>query len=166
LPDVAAIRIPRSREDLSKGVAIGSGIYIDEHTHIEAVRCPSGSDTMSLLTTLLTGGVRDSWANARNTSRSASWRPMFMLAKSLEGRSRDLLHIAGRLTLFDVSKDGKVLMANEAQRQEVYGRRMSQEKEVDLSWFDWTLGRSRPAFGPSCIASLRSKQGGKKTHFA
>ena len=52
-----AVRIPRSPEDLSKGVAIGSGIYIDEHTHIEAVRYPSGSDTMSLLTTLLTGGT-------------------------------------------------------------------------------------------------------------
>jgi cholesterol oxidase len=52
-----AVRIPGSREDLSKGVAIGSGIYVDEHTHIEAVRYPSGSDTMSLLTTLLTGGA-------------------------------------------------------------------------------------------------------------
>lgn len=52
-----AVRIPGSREDLSKGVAIGSGIYVDEHTHIEAVRYPEGSDTMSLLTTILTGGV-------------------------------------------------------------------------------------------------------------
>ena len=52
-----SVRIPGSREDLSKGVAIGSGIYVDEHTHIEAVRYPSGSDTMSLLTTILTGGV-------------------------------------------------------------------------------------------------------------
>jgi cholesterol oxidase len=49
-------RIPRSTEDLSKGIAIGSGIYIDEHTHIEAVRYPSGSDTMGLLTTFLTDG--------------------------------------------------------------------------------------------------------------
>jgi cholesterol oxidase len=52
-----AVRIPGSREDLSKGVAIGSGIYVDEHTHIEAVRYPRGSDTMSMLTTILTGGV-------------------------------------------------------------------------------------------------------------
>ena len=52
-----AVRIPGSREDLSQGVAIGSGIYVDEHTHIEAVRYPKGSDTMSLLTTILTGGV-------------------------------------------------------------------------------------------------------------
>ena len=52
-----AVRIPGSREDLSQGVAIGSGVYIDENTHIEAVRYPKGSDTMSLLTTMLTGGT-------------------------------------------------------------------------------------------------------------
>ena len=52
-----AIRIPRHIEDLSKGVAIGSGIYIDEHTHVEAVRYPAGSDTMSLTTTVLTSGA-------------------------------------------------------------------------------------------------------------
>ena len=50
------VRIPGCRDDLSKGVAIGSGIYIDEHTHIEAVRYPSGSDAMSFLATILTGG--------------------------------------------------------------------------------------------------------------
>lgn len=50
------LRIPGCRDDLSKGVAIGSGIYIDEHTHIEAVRYPSGSDAMSFLATILTGG--------------------------------------------------------------------------------------------------------------
>jgi cholesterol oxidase len=50
------VRVPGSREDLSTGVAIGSGVYIDEHTHIEAVRYPAGSDAMSLLATILTGG--------------------------------------------------------------------------------------------------------------
>lgn len=50
------VRVPDSQDDLSKGVAIGSGVYIDENTHIEAVRYPEGSDTMSLLTTILTGG--------------------------------------------------------------------------------------------------------------
>lgn len=50
------VRIPGSAQDLSKGVAIGSGVYIDEHTHIEAVRYPSGSDAMSVLSTMLTGG--------------------------------------------------------------------------------------------------------------
>lgn len=50
------VRIPGSGDDLSKGVAIGSGIYIDQHTHIEAVRYPDGSNAMSLLSTILTRG--------------------------------------------------------------------------------------------------------------
>jgi len=53
------IRVPHSPEDLSAGVAIGSGIYLDEHTHIEVVRYPRGSDAMGLLATLLTGGRPD-----------------------------------------------------------------------------------------------------------
>ena len=50
------VRMPAYREDLSQGIAIGSGIYIDENTHIEAVRYPKGSDAMGLLTTILTNG--------------------------------------------------------------------------------------------------------------
>ncbi len=49
-------RMPGCNEDYSQGIAIGSGVYIDEHTHIEAVRYPRGSDTMGLLTTVLTDG--------------------------------------------------------------------------------------------------------------
>ncbi len=49
-------RTPGYSQDLSQGVAIGCGVYIDEHTHIEAVRYPSGSDAMGLLTTILTNG--------------------------------------------------------------------------------------------------------------
>jgi len=49
-------RTPGYSQDVSQGVAIGSGIYIDEHTHIEAVRYPKGSDTMGFLTTILTNG--------------------------------------------------------------------------------------------------------------
>ncbi len=53
---IIGARVPRCPDDLSQGIAIGSGIYIDEHTHIEAVRYPCGSDTMGLLTTMLTDG--------------------------------------------------------------------------------------------------------------
>lgn len=53
---ILGIRYPGTKEDMSKGVAIGSGIYIDQHTHIEAVRYPDGSNLMSFLLTILTGG--------------------------------------------------------------------------------------------------------------
>jgi len=54
------VRVPGSREDLSKGVAIGSGIYLDQFTHIEAMRYPEGSDALGFLCTLLTNG-RPGW---------------------------------------------------------------------------------------------------------
>ena len=54
------VRVPGISEDLSKGIAIGSGIYLDDHTHIEATRYPKGSDAMALLGTLLTSG-RPGW---------------------------------------------------------------------------------------------------------
>ena len=50
------VRVPGSREDLSQGVAIGSGCYLDQYTHVEATRYPAGSDAMGLLATVLTGG--------------------------------------------------------------------------------------------------------------
>lgn len=50
------MRVPGSRDDLSQGIAIGSGVYLDSHTHIEATRYPTGSDAMGLLATMLTGG--------------------------------------------------------------------------------------------------------------
>jgi len=42
--------------DYSSGVAITSSFYPDEHTHIEPVRYPPGSNAMGLLTTLLVDG--------------------------------------------------------------------------------------------------------------
>jgi cholesterol oxidase len=40
------VHVPHSKDDLSKGIAIGSGFYIDTDTHIEATRYPAGSDAM------------------------------------------------------------------------------------------------------------------------
>lgn len=53
---ILGVRYPGSKLDMSTGVAIGSGIYIDDHTHIEAVRYPKGSNLLSSLLTVLTGG--------------------------------------------------------------------------------------------------------------
>lgn len=43
---------------MSKGVAIGSSIYIDHDTHIEATRYQSGSDAMGLMCTYMAKGNR------------------------------------------------------------------------------------------------------------
>ncbi len=52
----ALLGITGREPGLNEGVAITSKIEVDEHTHMEPVRFPSGSDVMLLLGTLLTDG--------------------------------------------------------------------------------------------------------------
>lgn len=49
------VRVPGNPQ-MDQGIAIGSGVYLDEHTHIEATRYPKGSDAMGLLVTAMTRG--------------------------------------------------------------------------------------------------------------
>ncbi|MCL4401944.1 MAG: GMC family oxidoreductase [Acidobacteria bacterium] len=97
------VRIPGSREDLSKGIAIGSGIYIDDYTHIEATRYPAGADVMGLLATMLTGG-RPGWTRIllwlKNVAGSLLRHP-FRTIKSLHpfGWARESLILLCMQTL-------------------------------------------------------------------
>src|SRR5262245_29990442 len=50
------VRFPGKRFDMSKGIAIGSGIHIDRFTHIEATRYSRGSDVLGLIATMLVDG--------------------------------------------------------------------------------------------------------------
>ncbi len=54
------VRYPGSKVDLSKGIAIGSGIYIDGRTDIQATRYSAGSDAVALINTVQTLG-RPGW---------------------------------------------------------------------------------------------------------
>jgi len=83
-----------------------------------------------------------------------------LYAVDLNGRQRDLLHIPGRLHLFDISKDDQVLITNEATRLETYGRHAGQDKDIDLSWFDWTIGRAVSNDGQWAVLEEDGEGGG------
>ena len=50
------VRSTKKDVDYSKGIAITSGVFVDDKTHIEVVRYPKGSDALAPLATVLTGG--------------------------------------------------------------------------------------------------------------
>jgi cholesterol oxidase len=54
---ILGVRFPGKKRDLSKGIAIGSGIHIDRFTHIEATRYSRGSDVLGLIATMLVTGT-------------------------------------------------------------------------------------------------------------
>lgn len=51
-----SVRSRRDDVDYSRGIAITSGVLVDDHTHIEVVRYPAGSDALAPLATVLTAG--------------------------------------------------------------------------------------------------------------
>ncbi len=53
---LVGVRFPGKTHDMSRGIAIGSGVHIDQFTHIEATRYSRGSDALGLLSTLMVGG--------------------------------------------------------------------------------------------------------------
>ena len=50
------VRSTKKDVDYSKGIAITSGVFVDDKTHIEVVRYPAGSDALAPLATVLTEG--------------------------------------------------------------------------------------------------------------
>ncbi|HSN29937.1 MAG TPA: GMC oxidoreductase, partial [Kofleriaceae bacterium] len=53
---ILGVRFPGARFDMSKGIAIGSGVHLDRFTHIEATRYSRGSDVLGLIATMLVTG--------------------------------------------------------------------------------------------------------------
>jgi cholesterol oxidase len=53
---ILGVRFPGAQFDMSKGVAIGSGIHLDRFTHIEATRYSKGSDAIGMIATMLVSG--------------------------------------------------------------------------------------------------------------
>ncbi len=72
------------------------------------------------------------WFTATRTGSARALR-----AVTLAGKERALLRVPGALTLFDVAQDGRVLLAQESLRREVYGRAPGAAAERDLSWLDY-----------------------------
>ncbi len=50
---LVGVRVPKKEGEISEGVAITSGVYINPNTHIEVVRYSKGANGMSFMTTLL-----------------------------------------------------------------------------------------------------------------
>lgn len=61
-----------------------------------------------------------------------------IMAVSTSGKSRVVLPVPGRLTLHDISGDGRVLVAIENGRREAVAGARGETQERNLSWFDWS----------------------------
>lgn len=63
-------------------------------------------------------------------------------AVTLEGRERVVYSQAKPVILFDISRDGRVLLVNDDRRMKLILHTADSEGERDLSWLDWSLVES------------------------
>jgi Tol biopolymer transport system component len=111
-----------------------------------------GDDGSVVFVTL--GGKRTVLSSGWNDLTGLAWSPsgdeiwftgdrnnnaIGLFAVSLAGREREVEHIPGDLLLFDVTRDGRVLMGQEDWRGGMYGMGPGQTQERELSLFDFSI---------------------------
>jgi len=85
----------------------------------------------------------------------------YLSAVSLSGRWRLVTRIPGRLTLFDIWHDGRVLFARAARRRELIGS-VDGAKEKDLSWLDYSYPADLSADGKTVLFDEEGVGGGQQ----
>ncbi len=81
-------------------------------------------------------------------------------AATLSGGVRLVGRVPGICTIYDVSKDGRVLMSNESDRLGILVRGPGDEKERELSWLDYSLASDISADGKTILITESGEGGG------
>ena len=97
------------------------------------------------------------WFTATRTGGDRS-----LYATDLSGKVRLLARVPGELTIFDVGKEGHVLLTRGNDRAGIIGLAPGEPKEKDLSWLDWSVPGSLSADGKQILFQEAGEGGGPK----
>jgi eukaryotic-like serine/threonine-protein kinase len=84
----------------------------------------------------------------------------YLSAVSLGGKERLVARIPGTLVIFDIWRDGRVLLARVGRRREVMALREGAAKERDLSWLDYSYPADLSADGKTVLFDEEGVGGG------
>jgi Tol biopolymer transport system component len=98
---------------------------------------------------------KEIWFTGSNTGVNSA-----LYAISLSGHLRTVLRVPGQLVLYDISHDGRVLVAKESIRREVMGLTPGSPQERDLTWLDWTQERALTPDGRWFLFDEQGEGGG------
>ncbi len=83
-----------------------------------------------------------------------------LYAVTLSGQQWQLARVPGALTLDDIWRDGRVLLARDNVRREVTGLSTGDTKERDLTWLDWSFPTDLSADGRTLLLYEAGEGGG------
>ena len=102
---------------------------------------------------------REIWFTATRTGGDRS-----LYATDLSGKVRLLARVPGELTIFDVGREGNVLLTRGNDRAGMIGLAPGEPKEKDLSWLDWSVPGSLSPDGKMILFQEAGEGGGP--HYA
>lgn len=133
-----------------------------------------GDDEGSVAVVDLSGKKKvltENWVSTRGLAWSPSGNEIWFTASpigsnraiyavSLSGKTRLVYRVDGSLHILDTAPDGRALVADENERQELMGRGPGEAKDRDLSWFDWSLSEDISPDGKWALFTEGGEGGG------
>jgi hypothetical protein len=83
-----------------------------------------------------------------------------LFAVSLNGKERQVERVAGDLVLYDIARDERVLIGHEDWRGVIYALGPGQDRERDLSWFDFSIATDLSRDGRMVLFNELGEMGG------
>ena len=137
-------------EHPSRGDDRGSVCVVDRNGR--KITLSAGWSSLKGLAWFASGG--EIWFTGSNTGGNRG-----LYGVTLSGRLRPVLRVPG-LLLYDIGRDGRVLLAEESIRREIMGLTPGSSQERNLTWLDWSRERGLTPDGRWLLFDEQSEGGG------
>jgi Tol biopolymer transport system component len=120
------------------GTGSGGGTRYTKWASVDVIDLAGNART--LVPTFIAQGL--AWSPAGNEiwfTMAEPGKREALRAVTLSGRERTLVSVPGSLRLLDIDREGRVLLAHESVRLVLSALPPGEQKERELSWFDWAL---------------------------
>jgi eukaryotic-like serine/threonine-protein kinase len=135
-----------------------------------------GDDSGSVATVDLNGNkkkISGDWYSIQGLAWSANGSEVWFTATesgldrdlsavTLSGQKRLVARMPGTLMLFDIARDGRILMGRASWRRELMGTTIDGVKELDLSWLDYSYPADLSSDGKAVLFDEEGVGGGAR----
>jgi eukaryotic-like serine/threonine-protein kinase len=160
------LEFPIGKSLYETGGWIGHPRVSPKGDHIAFIDHPVQGDDSGSLAIVDMAGTKKTLSGEWYTIQGLAWSPdgneiwftasksgvdRTLYAVSLAGKERMVLRLPGALMLFDIFKDGRVLMMRASWRRELIAMTADDAKQHDLSWLDYTYPAGLSADGKTLL---------------